>query len=255
MLALPWTRAFADRLWDRLTVSRVEVVQISGRDVAPEVAAMFTFEDREPLEPLEVADVAEASRVAGFVPALPAPAALAGRPRLGVVLTEMLSSRPVDVARLRAAVQSAGFADVAVPDAWDSARLTVEGGPAVVASYVDASVQVIQARAFRMNVPPSLPLEEFMQLGFRLFGRDQKAARALAREIAANPAVVFHFPEHHRVREVRLRAGRGIVVADVEGICFFWNTVERVFIVSAPPMSDANLIALADSFRPGPSPG
>jgi hypothetical protein len=168
-----------------------------------------------------------------------------------VVLTERLSSRPVEVTTLRAAVQSAGLADVAVPDAWDAARLTVEGGPAVVASYDDASVEVIQARAFRMNVPPSLPLEEFMQLGFRLFGRDQKAARTLAREIAANPAVVFHFPEHHRVREVRLRAGRGIVVGDREGICFFWNTADRLFIVSAPPLSDGDLVMLADSFQTG----
>ena len=47
MLGLPWTRTFAERLWDRLTVSRVEIVQISGRDVSPDVAAMFTFEDRD----------------------------------------------------------------------------------------------------------------------------------------------------------------------------------------------------------------
>ena len=250
MLALPWTRAFAQRLWDRLTVSRVEIVQITGRNVPDEVAAMFTFDDREPVEPLEVASVAQASRLAGFVPALPAPTVLPGVPRLGVVVSESMSSRPVNVATLRAAVRMAGFGDVTVPDTWDAARLTVEGGPAIVASYVEASVDVIQARPFRMNVPPAIPLEEFMQLGFRLFGRDQKAARTLAREIVTNPAVVFHFPEHHRVREVRLRAGRGIVVGDEEGICFFWSTPDRLFIVSAPPMSDADLITLADSFRP-----
>jgi len=249
-LALPWTRAFAQRLWDSLTVSRIEIVQISGRDLPPEVAAMFTFEDAGRQEPLQMASVTDASRAAGFMPALPAPTVLRGKPRLAVVLTESLSSRPVDVPRLRAAVRLAGFADVTVPDAWDTGRLTVEGGPAIVASYDEASVEVIQARPFRMNVPPAIPLEDFMQLGFRLFGRDQKAARALAREIVANPAVVFHFPEHHRVREVRLAAGRGIVVGDEEGICFFWSTPDRLFIVSAPPMSDTDLVTLADSFGP-----
>ncbi len=250
ILSLPWTRAFAQRLWDRLTVSRVEIVQITGRDVPDEVAAMFTFDDREHIEPVAVADVTHASRVAGFIPALPAPSVVPGHPRLGVMLTERMSSRPVDVPRLRAALRTAGLGDVRVPDAWDTARLTVEGGPAIVASYDEASLSVIQARPFRMNVPPAIPLEEFMQLGFRLFGRDPQAARTLAREIVANPAVVFHFPEHHRVREVRLRAGRGIVVGDEEGICFFWSTPDRLFIVSAPPMSDEELVALADSFRP-----
>lgn len=250
VLALPWTRALAERVWDRLTVSRIQIVQISGRDVPIDVASMFTFDDRDQREPVEVPTVEQAARIAGFMPALPSPNTLPGTPRLSVVMAENMWSRPVDVARLRAAVRTAGLADATVPDAWHGARLVVEGGPAVVASYEERSVEVMQARPFRMNVPAEIPLEEFMRLGFRLFGRSRDDARSLAHEIATNPAVVFHFPEHHHVRDLRLRAGRGVVVGDDEGICFFWNTADRLFIVAGPPMRDADLIALADSFPP-----
>jgi len=251
VLALPWTRAVAQRVWDRLTVGRIQIVQISGRDVPADVAAMFTFEDRDQREPVDVATVEEASRIAGFKPALPAARTLPGTPRLSVVMAGSLWSRPVNVATLRNAVRSAGLADVTVPDAWHGARLVVDGGPTVVATYEQRSVEVMQARPYRMTVPAEIPLEEFMRLGFQLFGRSREDARSLAREIATNPAVVFHFPEHHHVRDIRLRAGRGVVVGDDEGICFFWNTADRLFIVAAPPMSDADLAAFADSFAAG----
>jgi hypothetical protein len=250
VLALPWTRAVAERVWDRLTVNRIQIVQISGRDVPGDVASMFTFEDRDAPEPVEVPTVERASQLAGFVPALPSPSALPGTPRLSVLMAERMWTRPVDVTRLRAAVGAAGLADTTVPDAWHGARLVVEGGPAVVASYETALVEVMQARPFRMNVPAEVPLEAFMRIGFRLFGRSRDDARSLAHEIVTNPAVVFHFPEHHHVRDLRLRDGRGVVVGDDEGICFFWSSADRLFIVAAPPMSDASLIALADSFPP-----
>jgi hypothetical protein len=247
VLLLPWTRAVAQRLWDRLTVSRIEIVQITGRELSDDVAAMFSFEDRESIAPTPVSSIAEASKLAGFLPALPAPDVLRGKPGLAVLLTGRMSSQPVDVAKLRDAVRSAGLPALTVPEGWHGARLTVEGGPAVIASYPDAGIEVIQSRPFGMNVPAAVPFEEFMRLGFRLFGRSEDDAKTLAREIAANPAVVFHFPKHHRVHEVRLKAGRGVVVTDYEGICFFWNTPDRLFIVSAPRMSDGDLVRLADS--------
>ena len=42
MLALPWPRAAAQRLWDRLSLGRVEVVQISRNDLPESVAAVST---------------------------------------------------------------------------------------------------------------------------------------------------------------------------------------------------------------------
>lgn len=113
---------------------------------------------------------------------------------------------------------------------------------------VRLGIDELRRRSRRQRVERWLPFIRPPQTPDAIFSEAQERTR-VAREIAANPAVVFHFPEHHRVREVQLRAGRGIVVGDEEGICFFWSTLDRLFIVSAPPMSDADLVSLADSFR------
>src|SRR5687768_13893713 len=40
VVAIPSTRAAAQRLWDRLTISRIEVFQITGRPLPEDVAGM-----------------------------------------------------------------------------------------------------------------------------------------------------------------------------------------------------------------------
>jgi hypothetical protein len=57
----------------------------------------------------------------------------------------------------------------------------------------------------------------------------------------------MHFPEHDQVREVSLRAGRGVLVGDDDGFCFFWNTSDRIYLVAAAKMSAEQAVALANS--------
>lgn len=45
VLALPWPRAAAQRLWDRLSLGRVEIVQVSRKDLPESVTAVFTMEE------------------------------------------------------------------------------------------------------------------------------------------------------------------------------------------------------------------
>src|SRR5262249_33290201 len=80
LLALPWPRAAAQRLWDRLTLGRVEVVQVTRKDLPESVTALFDWQESGNREPIVVHDLAEAERVAGFRPRLPPPDLLKGTP-------------------------------------------------------------------------------------------------------------------------------------------------------------------------------
>ena len=249
MLALPWPRAAAQRLWDRLSLGRVEIVQISRKDLPESVAAVFTMEDRSRPMPEAVRDAADAERLAGFRPSLPPPGVLRGAPNLSVVRSVAFTTLPLRTAAIERALAGAGISDVTVPREWEGTTLTAEGGPMVVAEYPDANVEVMQSPPFRMSTPPGFRFDRFMEIAFRVFGRSAHDARTLAREIAVNPALVMHFPEHHRVREVSLRSGRGVIVGDDDGFCFFWNTSDRIYIVAAAEMSEERAVALADSIH------
>ena len=113
-------------------------------------------------------------------------------------------------------------------------------------------VEIMQSAPFRLNTPPGFRFGHFMEIAFRVFGRGAAEAKALGDKFAANPALVMHFPERGAVRDVPLRSGRGVYVGDAEGsdgICFFWNTADRIYIVSAASMTEPQAAALANSMQ------
>lgn len=250
LFALPWPRAAAQRLWDRLVVGRVAVVGNARRDVPESLIATFTLGERAWGEPEPVGDAAEAARLAGFRPALPPPGVLEGTPQLSVIQKVTLSTRPIRTAEIARALAAAGVTDIQVPREWEGATLVAEGGPVVVAAYDD--VEVMQAVAFKLNTPPGFAFGRFMEIAFRVFGRSAGDARMLGEKLAENPAIVLHFPEQAKVIDVALRSGEGVLVVDPggsDGICFFWNMPDRIFIVSAGQMSQEQAATLANSIQ------
>jgi hypothetical protein len=249
LIALPWPRAVAQHLWDRLLLGRVAVVQVESEGLSDEIAAVFIMEpgpfDQEP-----VADVATAERIAGFRPALPPTGILNGTPALSVVKRTVMATRPLKTGDMKSALSRAGVTDLEVPKEWEGLTLTAEAGPVVVADY--DGVQIMQSAPFRVDTPAGFQFGRFMEMAFRVFGRSADESRTLGAKFEANPALVVHFPERDPVRDVALRSGTGIIVGDLAGddlICFFWNTSDRIFIVSATNVSEETLVALADSIR------
>lgn len=249
LVALPWPRAMAQELWNRLLLDRVAVVQVDDEAVPEHVTAMFIMQpgefDQEP-----VADAGEAERIAGFRPLLPPADVLKGTPALAVVKRVALATKPLNTRDMQRALAAAGVTDMTVPEEWDGLTLTAEAGPVVVSAYDD--VEMMQTAAFQMNMPPGFHFGRFMEMAFRVFGRSSVEAKALGAKFAANPALLVHFPERAPVRDVPLRAGRGIIVGNLDGddpICFFWNAPDRIFIVTASHVSERTLVALADSVR------
>jgi hypothetical protein len=249
LAALPWPRALAQQVWHRMVLSRIAVVQVDSEGVSDELASVFTM-DSAPYEQEPVADVAEAERIAGFRPLLPPEGILKGKPALSIVKRSVLATKPLKTAEIERALATARVSDIDVPKEWEGLTLTAEAGPVVIADY--GGVEIMQSAPFRMNTPPGFQFGRFMEMAFRVFGRPADEAKALGAKLEANPALVLHFPEREPVRDVSLRSGHGIIVGDLNSddlICFFWNTSDRIYIVSATNVSEHTLVTLADSIR------
>ena len=113
-------------------------------------------------------------------------------------------------------------------------------------------MQVIQSRPFGLTTAAGFPFGRFMEITFRVFGRPQDEARRLGQQLAENPALVMHFPGASAVRDVPLRTGLGVLVGNPDGddgMCFFWSTPDRIYIIEADKLSEARAVAVANSIR------
>jgi len=243
LAALPWPRAAAQRLWDRLTLVRVEVVPVAQDNLRPE--KLFDFKE-EGDEPINVQDVVEAERIAGFRPLLPPPEVVPGTPQLKVVKHEVMSST-VRVADLERALAASGVTGVRVPREWEGVTLRVERGPVIDADYEDAKMGISQSPPFRLITPSGFQVGQFMEIAYRVFGKSAADARDLSRKFVENPAWMLVVP-HATVREVPWKGGRA-VAAGGQGMCFFWNTTDRIFVIGASKMDPDFGVAVANSVQ------
>jgi hypothetical protein len=249
LLALPGPRAAAQRLWNQLTIARVEVVAVDRKAVPDDIAAVFAMQP-QPFEERSVSSVEEATRIAGFRPLLPPPGVVGGTPTLSVVESVIFSTASLSVAQIERTLAAAKIFDITVPREWEGTTLVAHGGPFVVAEYPD--LELIQAAPFRMTTPAAFELGRFMETAFRVFGREASEARTLGQQFAANPALVMHFPEHGPVRDVSIRSGRGLLVGEPgqsDEVCFFWNTKDRIYIIAADQISAERAAGVANSLE------
>jgi hypothetical protein len=241
LAALPWPRAAAQRLWDRLSLRRVEIVQLARQE------AINPFQMKEDGDqPIAVRDAAEAERIAGFRPLLPPADVMPGTPTLTVVKRSVMSST-VKVADLERALAAIGATGIRVPRKWDGATLRVERGPTINAEYEDAKAGLSQSPPFRLITPPGFEVGPFMEIAYRLFGKSADDARELSRKFVENPAWLLVVP-HATIREVNWKSGRA-VAAGGQGMCFFWNTSDRIFVIGAQKMDPDFGVAVANSVR------
>jgi len=194
-----------------------------------------------------VRDASEAERVAGFRPLLPPAEVVRETPKLTVSKRGVMSST-VKVADLQRALAAAGVAGVKVPNDWEGVTLRVERGPEIDANYENSKFGISQSAPLKLTTPSGFPVGEFMEIAYRLYGKSAVDARELSKKFIANPAWMLVFPGHDTVREVSWKGGRA-VAAGGQGMCFFWNTRDRLFIVGAQRMDPDFGVAIANSVR------
>ena len=180
LIVLPWPRAVAQQLLNRLVLDRVAVVRVDDEGLSEEITAVFTMEAK-PYEQESVSDIAAAERLAGFRPSLPPAGMLEGAPKLSVVKHVTLETKPLNTSDIGRALVRAGVRDITVPKEWEGLTLMAEAGPVVIAEY--DNVELMQSAPFRMNIPMGFQFGRFMEMAFRVFGRSAAEASSARSQV------------------------------------------------------------------------
>jgi hypothetical protein len=233
LMALPGTKAFAQRLWDSLFLKRAEVVRVSFEDVPQALSADIL---RGGAGPEGVRDIDEAERKAGFRPIIPRAGILSNSPSFSV--TETLEARlTLRRADLLKALRKAGVSNVDVPAAWDGAPIGARVGPVVVVDYGAATV--LQCRPPVLSTPAGFDTARFVEVALRILGVEEREARRMSDKFAANPGWFWGIPRDKQatIEAVSLASGPGVYIEDFdshgvrEGAVVIWNARDRTYLV------------------------
>jgi hypothetical protein len=255
--AFPTTRAAAQRLWRSLRVERTEVVRIRpGRGTE----AMRSFRLQltgPPVTYSRASGVADAARLAGFAPQL-IRSPLLGAPAGFSVSSGLRGYTTVDRAELVAALRRLNIT-ATVPLSWDGARLGIQQGPTIVASWPGLTFH--QTTPSTVTVPGDFDWVAYGIVGLRIIGLDARDARRIVDRPESLPVVMAASAED-QVEQVSLASGPGTMVRDagqsgrVQRRTLVWATRDRQFMLAADAacgdcghLTDDFLIELANSVR------
>ena len=239
--------AVAQQPLARFPLRRFEVIRADSdglRRLPPSVRAIFVdpVPDGRPVESLDAA-----AKNVGFVPRLPkstmAPEVF--------VIDPVSEEAKIQVADLNGALSQAGVRGVAVPPLWDGAVLRLQQNAGVLADYGDFFIA--QAPPLTLTTPERFPLEQFLEVLFRIVGINAPQARSLRDKFAAAPASFFPIPSRYEmdIREVPIASGSGLLLqnADKSGeLMLMWSSPDRTYVLSGL-MSEAQAIATANSLQ------
>jgi len=244
-LAIPASRAFAEDLWYRFVLDRVNVVQLDLSKSPLDTHVITNGLERS------VQNLEEAQAQAGFLPHLPSPAVLPGAPAI-TVTGPILVKQTIRVSDMNSAFARAGTFGIQVPDEWDGVELRTEIGPIVTASY-PSDVEIQQELPMQMATPSGFPLRRFAKVFFESMGVPGWKADVMARQFADHPAWLLDIPPTALVtlHELEFSGSPAFLMEEydpsgaLKRATVIYCTRERIYSVSSPSANLTTQIAKA----------
>jgi hypothetical protein len=256
MLATSSSRAVAQRLFERLFATRVDYLPFSAEHLTNRLPASIRgmFTNAVPPREEPVNSLSEAIERAGFTPRLPQtlPAGTLTTPKYSVI-TETTRNVVIHTAELKTLLTQAHIDDVVVPDSWNGTVLELHHSAGIKADY--GNFYVAQRLPQTIDAPPGFPVDEFVEVLFRIIGINAPDARRLREKFAMNAGDFLKLDEHgHRyaAREVQLAGGPGLLVQDFQSqipFDLFWSTRDRFYLIYRGGISEAEMLDVANSIR------
>lgn len=228
-------------------LKRFEVVRLNPSDfsrVPPSMRPILNnvIPDGEVVQSLDAA-----TKRAGFTPRMLKSPAVSQF----VLITPTKFDVSIHVDELTAALQNAKVTGVVVPKAWDGVVIKVRQDGGILTDY--GAFFIAQSPAMAMLAPPSFPLDQFLEVLFRIAGIDAATARTFRENFAKTPAAFVSIPARYEMdnRQVQLASGSGLLLQNAEKggeLVLMWSSGDRSFYMSGL-MSEAQAIATANSLQ------
>jgi len=230
-----------------IKLKRFEIVRVDPAGMnrlPPSLRAIFAdpVPDAEP-----VASLNEAATRVGFTPRLPKSAT----PIQLAVTDPVRADARLELEVLKQALRDGTVTNVTVPQDWEAVTIAIERGPGVLADSGD--FVIVQAPPLTLNSPSGFPLDQFVEVLFRVVGIDAPDARTLRQKFAANPAVLFPIPIRYEmdIHEVRLNSGSGLLLQNgskIGDLALVWSTADHIYFLTGG-LTETRLIDLANSIQ------
>jgi len=230
-----------------IKLKRFEIVRVDPAGMnrlPPSLRAIFAdpVPDAEP-----VASLNEAATRVGFTPRLPKSAT----PIQLAVTDPVRADARLELEVLKQALRDGTVTNVTVPQDWEAVTIAIERGPGVLADYGD--FVIVQAPPLTLNSPSGFPLDQFVEVLFRVVGIDAPDARTLRQKFAANPAVLFPIPIRYEmdIHEVRLNSGSGLLLQNgskIGDLALVWSTADHIYFLTGA-LTETQAIELVNSIQ------
>lgn len=229
------------------SLKRFEVIRVDTNDI-DRVPSSLRQIFADPVPDAEVVgSLNDATTRVGFTAKLPKSDKT---PQFGVIspTSEQLK---INVGELRAALNEAKVSGVAVPDAWDGLTMNLQQRAGVFADFGDFFIA--QAPARTLSAETGFPVDQFLEVLFRVLGMDMMQAHELGQAFPAAPAGFFPIPRRFEmdIHTVKLRAGSGLLLqnASRQGeIALAWSDSERTYFLSGF-LTESQAAGVADSIQ------
>ena len=228
-----------------IRLKRMEILRVDPEGMnrlPPSLRAIFAdpVPDADP-----VANLNEAAAQAGFTPRLPKSATPL---QLGVTDPLHAEAR-IEIAGLSQALRDAAVTNVTVPQDWEAVTIAVERGRGILADYGD--FLIIQAPPLMLNPPSGFPLDQFLEVLFRVVGINAPEARTLRQKFASSPAMFFPIPSPYEmdIHEVSLNSGSGLLLQNgskIGNLALVWSTADHIYYLTGA-LTETQVIELANS--------
>lgn len=246
---LPEARAWAQQLWQFLTVGRVAVIRVNPWPAgvpSPQIKLRGL-----PIPPLAVSNLDEARWRVGYAPRLPNPGVLTGSPQLFTTGAWSLDT-VVKNADLELALEKAGVRDLSVPAQWDGAKLALHTSPIVIAEW--PGVILAQSLPLTITAPPGFDFPAFSATVLRILGVGADQAKQLAERMATTPVwlvpIDSEMAQGKTIREINVRSGPATLIQDTDKngarVTITWSVADRVYVLSGS-LNESVAIAAANA--------
>src|SRR5438034_11784897 len=159
--------------------------------------------------------------------------------------------RSGSIEALSQALRDGTVTNVTMPQDWEAVTIAIERGPGILADYGD--FLIVQAPPLTLNTPSAFPLDQFVEVLFRVVGIDAPDARTLRQKFAANPAVLFPIPIRYEmdIHEVRLHSCSGWLLQSggkSRDWALVWSAAAHIYFLTGG-LTEAQVIELANSIQ------
>ena len=204
---------------------------------------------------ISVSDFAEAVRRAEFEPRLPLSDGLGHAlpsPKLSVV-APVRKNVTIHAAQIEAALMRIQGSDLLVPWAWDGVILEVNISAGILADY--GRMRLGQRLPLEYRAPDDFPVDQFLEVLFRICGITAAEAAALGKRFHEHPAEFLLLSPRYPVnpREVQIASGTGVVLRylsddGLERLTLAWTARDRAYFLSGA-ITEVEAMAIANALK------